>query len=341
MIKATINLNTIKQNLKTLKQYLEPGVKICAVLKANAYGLGDITVARAIENQVDMFAIAHINEATRLRTAGITKPILLLGICQDIKAATRLGLIISVNSINELKRLPKNCKIHIKVNTGMNRYGISHIQELEQIIKMSRENNIYIEGLLTHMAYETDNIPQIDKQLERFKPFRELFKTHFPHGIVHAAPAGAAHYKPAQFDMVRVGKCLYGGFDGYQTALTITAPIVTNQNLKPGDTVGYNATFTAPDHMRIGIVACGYADCTNIGFSNTGHVLVGKTPCKILGRICMDSFMIDITNVHGKTATIIAPKNGVQIMDHVKQTGVIACNILCSLNFNRAEVIYK
>lgn len=340
-------------NIRKLKKQLLPHVKICAVVKANAYSLGDVKVAREVELEVDSLAVANIKEAVRLREGGIIKPILLFGPCVDFETAIRNNIIVSIHSTGEIKALAKTlermrakCKIHIKVNTGMNRYGIASVWQLKSILGIAEKfsNNIIVDGLYTHMAFETDQIKQIDAQLKKFTPFRSVIRRHHPKALIHAACSGSAEYLPAQFDMVRIGKTMYGGFDGYRTAIKITSKICALQNVPIGAIVGYGGTATATRPMVIGVVPCGYADLTHFNFGNAQTVLVDNQPCKVVGRVCMDSFMIDVTDIKSpmqKTVTIIADQKGIGIMEICRNTNTQACDLLCSFNFNRAELVYK
>lgn len=352
MIKATINFKTIHLNLRKLKKQLLPHVKICAVVKANAYSLGDVVVAREIETEVDSFAVANINEAMRLREGGIKKPILLFGPCQDFESGIRCNITFSIHSAQEiralvktLERMRETCKIHIKINTGMNRYGLCNVWQLKNILAIAKKSDgVIVDGLYTHMAFETDQAKEIDTQLKRFAPFRSVMRTHYPKAIIHAACSGSAEYLPAQFDMVRIGKTMYGGFDGYRTAIKITSKICAVQNVPIGVRIGYNGTAVTTHPMVIGVVPCGYADLAHYNFGNKHSVLVDNKPCKVIGRVCMDSFMIDVTGILSpmtKNVTIIADQKGVTLMEVCRNTNVIACNLLCSMQFNRAEVIYK
>ena len=352
MIKATINFKTIQGNIKKLRKTLSPGVKVCAVVKANAYSLGDVAVAGEIQGQVDCFAVATVTEAVRLRAGNIVKPILLFGVCDDIKTAISNNIIISINSVAEMKTLAKylenshkKCKVHIKVNTGMNRYGITSIWQLRSIIAVARTNlNIKIDGLYTQFAFAIDDITGMEKQLNKFLPFRSIVRAYSSKAIIHAACSNNTGYVPAQFDMVRIGKLIYGGYDGYRTAIKITSKITAVQHLKSGAKVGYNATEGVTAPTTVAVVPCGYADLIHYRYSNTHKVLVGPHYCKILGRVCMDTIMVDVTGVKnpiGKTVTIIADKKGLALMDIAKSTHTIVCNILCSFNFERCEVVYK
>jgi alanine racemase len=353
MIKATINFKTILWNIRKLKKQLLPGVKFCAVVKANAYSLGDVVIARGIEDEVDSFAVANIKEAVRLRDGDIKKPILLFGPCPDFKSAIRNNIIVSIHSTAEVKALckalqgmhPAKCKIHIKVNTGMNRYGISNVWQLKSILATAAKcSNIIVDGLYTHMAFETDRKNEIDVQLKKFVPFRSVMRTHHPSATIHASCSGSAEYLPAQFDMVRIGKIMCGGFDGYRTAIKVTSKINAVQNLSVGAKIGYNGTASATATMVCGVVPCGYADLAHFNFGNSHHVLVDNMPCKVIGRVCMDSFMIDVTCVPsplGKTVTIIGEQKGLGIMDISRTTNTIACELLCGFNFERTEINYK
>jgi len=353
MIKAIINLKIVHKNLRKLKKILLPQVKVCAVVKANAYSLGDVSIAREIESEVDSFAVAHIKEAVRLRDGGIKKAILMLGVCTDCKTAIDRNITISIQSVQEFRALckallgqqPAKCRIHIKVNTGMNRYGLTNIWQLKSILTAAEKNpGIQVEGLYTHLAHEADNPDEIDLQLKKFAPFKSIMRARFPRAIIHAASSGSSGYLPAQFDMVRVGKLMYGGLDGYHTAVKIISKICAVQNLTSGARVGYAGTATTTRPTVCGIVPCGYADLAHINYGNKYSVLVDGVRCKVLGRVCMDSFAIDVTGIKspiGKTVTLVGDQKGLRLMDICRETDTIACNLLCSLHFNRAEVTYK
>jgi alanine racemase len=349
MIKAEINLKTIRKNLKTLRSHLNGGVMVCAIVKANAYSLGDTIIAPAIQEHVDWFGVANIRELIRLRQSGIHKPILLLGVCQNYLEAINNDAVITIGSIIELKNLSrattKPVRIHIKVNTGMNRHGISNLWQLRNMFALvAQNNNIKVDGLYTHFSHETDNTAKIDEQLKRFTPFRNLIRSYYPNAIIHASCSGSAHYRPAQFNMVRIGKSMYGGYDGYQTAITIKARVCAVQQVRSGAGIGYGHAATATNSpTTIAVIPCGYADLAHYNYSNKLNVLIDGIQCPILGRICMDSFMCEATKVVnpiGKWATIISPQKGQTIMEVARATNTIACNMLCCLNFQRSEIIY-
>lgn len=354
MIKATINFKLIHSNIKKLRETLLPNVKICAVVKANAYSLGDVVISREIESKVDCFAVACIKEAIRLRLGKIKKPILLFGVCEDFEAALLHNLTISINSVSEMSDLAmylekakatRKCKVHIKVNTGMNRYGIANVWQLKEIIKVASScPQIQIDGLYTQFAHAIDDMVAIEEQLKRFTPFRSIIKSHFPHAIIHAACSNNSSYVPAQFDMVRVGKLMYGGYDGYKTAVKVTSHITAIQQLQKGAKVGYNGTDGVTRATTCAVVPCGYADLVHYRYSNTHQVLVDGQLCRVLGRVCMDTIIIDVTGIRnplGKRVTIIDEQSGLTLMEIARNTKTIVCNMLCSFKFDRCEITYK
>ena len=357
MTKAIINFKTIHKNIKNFRSQLHPKIKFCAVVKANAYSLGLIPISREIQNSVDYFSVACMGEALKLRTAGIKKAIILFGVCEDYKLALANNITISINSVKEMKclvqymsNLPKRyrgkkCKIHIKVNTGMNRYGISNIWQLKGIIQIIKENpKIQLEGLYTQLAHNMHDIDGINNALKRFAPFRSIAKSYSRKVIIHAACSNNYEHIGAQFDMVRIGKIMYGGHPAFKTAITITSKIVAVQTMAEGEKVGYNGTETVKRPTIAAVVPCGYADLIHYRCSNTYKVLVDGKLYKILGRVCMDAIIIDATDICnplGKTVTIMDNKKGVTLMDMGTITNTNVCNILCSFNFDRVELVYK
>jgi alanine racemase len=350
MLKIQINLRTITQNLLKIKKNIPKHTKICAVVKANAYGLGDIKIARHIEPKVEMFGVATVKEAKRLRNAGIKKDILVFGVTQpeDLPDASNENLIITVGSVQEIENIIKtNAKfrVHIAADTGFNRFGVKNFLQFRNMVNLLLDNkNITTEGLYTHFTFEDNHPELVSAQMKKFEKFINFFKPHFPKAIIHGASSGQLNCPAAVLDMVRVGKALYGGVRGTKTAVKITSKIIAVKNIKAGETVGYNGEWIAASTMTIGIVAGGYADGINMRWTKTMCAIVDDTPCKILGRVCMDCFFIDITHVKSplnKTVTIISPMKGQTLMDVYQKTNVIVCNILCGISAARAEITYK
>lgn len=336
MLSVQVNLRTIIKNVTAIKKRLKPGTKFCAVVKSNAYGLGLERISKLLTPHVDCFAVATIKEGIELRKLGIQQDILIFGICDDVKAAIKNNLIITIESTAQAKLLQRkklHPRIHIAVNTGMNRFGISSVHELRETLQtLSQER---IEGVYTHLAYESDNLPAVQNALKLFKKFTTICQKYFPRILIHAGCSGVITYPPAHFDMVRIGKALYGGIRETQTALTVTSQIIAVQKIKPGMTIGYNGTFTATRPRVVGIIRGGYADGIPTKFSNNGIVYVGKKACPIIGRICMDYCFADVSDVTSpvaKRVTFISPKNGQTLLDVAQQTKMITCDLLLGLS---------
>lgn len=335
MLSIQVNSRTILKNVAIIKKHLKPGTKFCAVVKANAYGLGLTRISKLLAPYVDYFAVVTINEAITLRKNGITQNILLFGICDDLETAIKYNIIVTIESLHQahtLLRKNLHPRIHLAVNTGMNRFGITSVHELRATLQLLQQERV--EGFYTHLAYETDNINAVKSSLERFKKLTRICQRYFPNVIVHAGCSGVLTYTPAHFDMLRIGKALYGGIPKTQTAITVTSRIIALKKIKPGATVGYNGTFTATTPSIIGIVRGGYANGIPIQFSNTTKVLVGSQACQILGRVCMDYFFVDVSHVAnplGKLVTIIANHTGQTLLDVSRQAKMVTCNLLHEL----------
>ncbi len=336
MLSVHINFKKIIENIHKIKKSLKPKTKFCAVVKANAYGLGDKIVANKIEKFIDCFAVSTVDEGIRLRDAGIKKDILILSVTQNIESALKHNLIITIGSLKEAKNLiESNLKprIHIAVNTGMNRYGCNSILEFISVLNLL--SNYKIEGLYTHLSHEEDNPKKVDSSINKFKKYVLIFKKHFPISTIHAACSGTINCPATHFDMVRIGKAIYGGSNGMDTVLNIESKVIAIKKINKGQSVGYNGEYTAIKKMTIGIVAGGYSNGIQTRFSGSDFVTIDKKECKIIGRICMDCFFIDVSEIHNplnKIVSIISNSKGQTIMDIYRKTKVIACDILCGFN---------
>ena len=336
MLSVQVNLHTITKNVAIIKKQLHNGTKLCAVVKADAYGLGITRISQLLAPLVDCFAVATVSEGVTLRRIGIRQDILVLGVCEDISTAINHDLIITVESTakaNDIRKHKLHPRIHLAVNTGMNRFGINSVHELREIIQTLI--NEHIEGIYTHLAYESDQPLAVKSALDRFQKFTQICRKYFPNILVHAGCSGVLDYPAAHFDMVRIGKALYGGIAKTQTALTVTSRIVAVKKIKLGNTVGYNGIYTATQPTIIGIVRGGYANGIPIQFSNRVKVLVGKQHCPIVGRVCMDYFFVDVSQVPdplAQTVTIIAPQNSQTLIDVAHQANMVTCDLLLHIN---------
>ena len=316
---ALIDLGNIKHNVRELRKNLGNKVRIMAVVKANAYGHGAILTAQAaLEAGATWLGVATPEEALELRKAHITAPILVLGIVSNNSYEVLIRNDVSIcvccpEAVEEAAKaarfLENPARLHVKVDSGMGRIGIRSIGELTQIMeRFPANNNVLFEGLFTHFA----TADEMDKtytyqQLKRFTQFRDAaIKAGFK-PVVHAANSAAATEIPeAGFDMVRQGITLYGCYPSNEVdkskmalkqAMSIVAQIVYIKTVHQGDSVSYGRKFTADSDRRIATLAIGYADGYKRAFTNKAEVLVHGKRANVVGTVCMDQIMIDVTDI--------------------------------------------
>lgn len=318
---ANIHLDHIRENMEAVQKNLTPGTKIIGVVKADGYGHGAVPVAKTIDPYVIGYAVAAIEEAFQLRKNGIEKSILVLGVTprsqyeQAIREEIRLT-VFSVAWAEELSALAvsmgKAAKIHIAVDTGMNRIGFMPTEESADMVKrIAALPGIEIEGVFTHFARadEADKV-WADQQREKFRAFCEMLNMR---GVVipmaHCSnSAGIIDIKEANMDAVRSGIIIYGLYPSDEVeksvvelkpAMELKSFITYMKEIGPGAAVSYGGHFVAEKQMIIGTVSIGYADGYPRNASGKGSVLVCGKRVPILGRVCMDQLMIDLTDVSG------------------------------------------
>jgi len=316
-----IDLNAIGNNTRHIKTIVGPHVKVLISLKADAYGHGALKVARtALLNGADMLGVATVSEAIPLREGGINAPILVFGYVPrwQMREAVRLGITVTLYSIElaqELARaaleLEKTVKVHVKVDTGMSRLGIRS-EQLDEIIALIREikalPGLELEGIFTHFA-DADARDQTYtlRQLERFKSvLRTLTEEHLRPPIVHAANSAATISLPlAHFDMVRPGIAIYG-LDpspdvrlpaGFRPALSFKTQVAQVKTIPAGEGISYGVTYITERPTRIAVLPVGYADGFRRSPRNWGTVLIHGQEAPIVGRVCMDQCMVDVTHI--------------------------------------------
>ncbi len=310
MIVKTVDTNRIRQNIIKLKEKSKNA--FCAVVKANAYGHG-IEICKDIADLVDFFAVANANEALDIKKMHLKNKVLVLGKVDvhDIPKLISKGVRLTVDSIDDVAHIvamamamKKRAYVHIKINSGMNRLGIKDKLQLQNIYSTLKQcKYVKVEGIYTHFATaDNKNSYKLKRQNAKFLsmlkaiPQKDLKKI-----ILHASNSSAfLKSNKYAYDMVRVGIAMYGydQVDKVKTlpALTLKAKIVKVQNIKCGESVGYDAEFVAPRDMTIAVVAIGYADGFARAYKN-GFVLIKGTKCKIVGKVCMDMLMCDVTHL--------------------------------------------
>ena len=320
-VKAVVSLDAIAHNFAEMKKNIAKGTKIVAVIKADGYGHGAEAIARLIEDYdyIWGFAVATPEEALQLRTFGVKKPILILGIVFEeyftemIAKEIRLTVCtyeMAQKLSEEAQRQGRDVHIHIGLDTGMSRIGFADRQEsVEEIKKISQLPNLKIEGMFTHFARadETDRSPAID-QLNCYLNFAKLLEDagiQIP--MKHCSnSAGIIRVPEANLNAVRAGITIYGIYPSNEVerdivklipAMELKSHISYIKTVEPGAAFSYGGTFTAKKEMKVATIPVGYADGYPRSLSNKGWVLIHGKKAPILGRVCMDQFMVDITKI--------------------------------------------
>lgn len=320
---ALINRTALQHNFHTVKALLHPGCKVLSVVKSDGYGHGDVEVAKTLD-QSDYFGVACVDEAIRLREHGIQTPILILGYtpAQDIPLLARYTLTQCAVDRDYLLLLQKTIgpnqklSVHVKIDTGMSRLGFyAHDNEsaqrtAEEIARtISETPSLIYEGIFTHFTSSEE--PHLSYTKEQFDCFLQVIESlkmknvTFP--LRHCCNSGATLLFPEfQLDMVRPGIVLYGYSPDpkqpfpLQPAMEWKTCISQIHHIEPGDAISYNRTFQADAPMDVATICVGYGDGLNRRYSKGGTVLVNGQKARILGKICMDQCVIDVTGIPAK-----------------------------------------
>lgn len=329
-IYAEVDLEAFRHNLREIKRLLSPGTKIMAVVKADAYGHGaDVLASEAERNGADYLAVARMNEAVRLRNAGVKSPMLLFDNCEPGSAERYIELDIrpTLNNSAEAdaysaaaKLAGRTLKVHIKVDTGMGRLGFlsdsissgsTRGRLADEIARIAKLPFIEVEGVYSHFA-SADSADKTSalEQLARFRQLAdELTSMLEKKPLFHIANSAAVMEMPeSHFDMVRPGIMMYGiypskevdrGRIGLKPVLSFKSDIIHVKKVGRGFSVSYGSTFVTSRETVIATVPAGYADGYNRLLSSRGEMLVRGMRAPILGRVCMDLTMIDVTHIPG------------------------------------------
>ncbi len=314
---VTVDLAAIRHNYHVLRDRVPAPVRVMPVIKADAYGHGMLQVAQTLQSEgVEYFAVALVEEGIALRQAGITARILVLGatmknavseavahdLTQTVFSEEMLGWI-----DQEAQRQQKTARIHIKLDTGMNRIGLRTPEEAKSLsAALSQAKHVVAAGIYTHFAVADE--PGADgslnaysrQQLERFRELRACFDESIPAHVANSAMSLLA--PEAYFSMIREGISLYG-YPPVKTdlafvpALRWCSEVVHIKTVRAGETIGYGRTFTADRDMRVATVAVGYGDGYHRTISNKGEMLIRGRRVPIVGRICMDQTMVDVSGI--------------------------------------------
>ncbi len=299
--KIFINKKNLLHNLHYVEKFIKDK-KICVMVKANAYGHGMKEIALCLKDENVSFGVSNENEAFELRNY-TDKEIIVFGAVEDYEKIAQMNIEFAVFSFQQVKKLCKlskfensNFKIHLCINTGMNRYGIKTHSDFLKIIKILNKYGKQLKGLYTHFSSLTTDKEYTQKQKEKFYSFCSLLPTDWD-TITHVG-GGKAVFNDIEAQMFRSGIEIYGyGDENLLPVMAIESEIVDVVKVFKGEHVGYLCSFTADKDMKVGAIPLGYGDGLPRKFSNKLVVSDYKNNrIKNVGNICMDCFMVDISN---------------------------------------------
>ena len=348
-----IDGNALEHNLHYFKNKLENDTKVLVVVKAFGYGSESIKIAKFLESSVDYFAVAYTDEGIALRESGIETPILVLH-----PQLQNLGLIIqhqlepnlyNFNIFNTFSKLADsqlllNYPVHIKFNTGLNRIGFWH-SDIPKVISLLKEtNHIKVASIFSHLA-ASDDLKEKEfttNQINNFAYIAKQFFTHLDYKpMIHMLnTSGIINYPQAQFDMVRLGIGLYGfGNDlnetnNLQNVVSLKSIISQIHLIEPGETVGYNRSFTANKPTKTATIPIGHADGISRKLGNHNYaILVNNEKAPIIGNVCMDMIMVDVTHINCKEGDEVILFNSQKMINEMATTSeTISYEILTAIS---------
>lgn len=374
---AEIDLDALLHNYNLIKD--KSGCqRVMAVVKADAYGHGAVTLSKFLEKAgADWFGVSNIEEAVQLRHAGITHPILVLGYTPPTEAfrLRRENIAQAVFSVSYAKHLSKcaadagcHIDIHIKLDTGMARIGFDCRSDgqtgsaADQIAECCRLPGLTMQGIFTHFASsDGDGDDEIfsftSSQYERLlKTAEELRRRGIDPGLIHCSnSAGILNHPDKSLDMVRAGIILYGLSPGGEVAyidelkpeMSFRTVVCMVKELIEGDGVSYGLTYKAARKLKAASIAVGYADGYPRSLSNRGRVLIHGCYAPVIGRVCMDQMVVDVTDIpnvkEGDTVTIFGKdgNNSIPVGELAAQTGTINHEIICNISKRVPRIFIK
>ena len=348
-----IDLNLLKQNYANYKKFLKDEQEIIAVVKANAYGHGDVQVAKALEEVgVKHFAVATLEEGVRLRKNGIKGTILILSytpinFLELVYKYDLMQTVISCEYARAISNLDVPIKVQIAVDTGMNRIGFN-AKNAENCIRLIKyyAKKLNVVGLFTHLS-SADNLKESEftyKQIEQFKRVVEGCKQLNLEFVHCHNSTGGVNFNDSYFKFVRLGMLLYGleGAikDDIKPILKWKSVVSMVKTIESGENVGYGKSYITRKRTVVATISAGYADGYNRLLSNKGYVLINGQKASIIGKICMDQFMVDVTLIKD-----VKQGDEIELMgdfysaeDMAKDLDTISYEIVCSISSRVAKV---
>ena len=338
-----IDIEKIKENYALIKKKAN-GSLICPVIKDNAYGHGAIVLGKIYEELgANYFAVSNIKEALELKDVGIKTPILILGFTpidriKELEDKNITQCIFSLQYAKEINSLNMKLKCHLKVDSGMNRLGFKNLDEIRETVKL---DNLDFEGIFTHFS-DVDDVSFSEKQFTCFMNIvSELEKQGITFKIRHCANSGSLfNYPQYNLDMVRPGIVLLGlgGYDGLKQVLELKSIVSHIKDIDKGEYVGYNRLFKANEKLKVATIPIGYGDGYLRANSGKNVVYINNKPAKILGNICMDQMMVDVSDIDCKLYDEVLIYGDLE--EIAKNIGTISYELICTLNA-RVPIYYK
>ncbi len=352
---AEIDLSAVEHNVKEIRRWVKPTAKLCAVVKADGYGHGAVPTAKAVlKAGADCLAVAIVSEALELRQAGIDVPILILGytppeqaeivIANDI-TQTVFSLEVAQALSAAAVRLGSTARVHIKVDTGMGRVGIRPQESGDFALKVAALPNIFIEGIYSHFAASDSS----DKSftLQQYKRFMAAVERVEARGIKipvrHVANSAAVLDLPqTHLDMIRPGIILYGLWPSDEVkhqldlrpAMKLKAQIGFVKSVPVGTPISYGLAFYTQRQSRIATLPVGYADGWSRLLANRAKVLIKGQPAALVGRVCMDQCMVDVTEIPGVRAgeeALLFGGSELPVEEVARHMGTIHYEVICMI----------
>lgn len=361
-----VNMDNLKYNIKTFQKILPEQCSIMAVVKANAYGHGSIQVSRMLNNVgVYDFAVATIDEGIKLRTAGIKGNILILGYTSPNRIGQLINFdlsqtVVDIEHALNLDDLGKTLKVHIKINTGMNRLGENYFN-LSEIEKIFSCKNFKIQGIFTHLSVADSNekkdVEYTKNQINKFYSLIEQLKyKNIKIPKIHIQSSyGVLNYPNIKCDYARLGIAIYGVLShencivepylDLKPVLMLKSRIALIRTINYQESIGYGNQYISPRISKIAVVSIGYGDGYPRSLSGNSEVLLNGCRVPIIGRICMDQMMIDITDIRsvkrGDIVTLIGSQGNeiISAEELSLKAKTITNELLCRLS-QRLERIY-
>ncbi len=348
-----VNLNAFKNNIEKIKEFLNPGTAIMPVIKANAYGTF-INTRIDILNDFDIVAVATVDEGVYIRKLGYEKDIFILNqpYKDEIDKIIDFNLVVGIssNSFAEcLSHKEKDVRVHIEIGTGMGRTGVNPARALEYLDSLS--DNIKVEGVYTHLSSADSDDEYTKAQLASFKRAVNDIKTKITLKYVHAEASNAIlNYPSKEFNLARPGIIMYGYPSDDNTCKKIDleptcklkSKITFLKTVKEGISIGYNRSFITTRETKVATIPIGYADGLRRALSNKGEVVINGKKTKIIGKVCMDAFMADVTDLDDVNVgddVYIWDNENITLEEVAKECDTINYEILCTIS-NRVPRVF-